>query len=213
MLASALLAGCHARAEQGSGDFGAAASVASVSSAPIAALNGERAAELGCHDNQGCAAGEFCAFSPGLCGKGQAPGKCRPKPAGCAKSYEPVCACSGKVYDNACAARAAGDDLDVMGQCKQAIPDYAACGAHYCDARKSYCEIYLSDVFDLPTDHFCRPLPEACKSHSGRKPGCDCFPKDTLCLGFCGPLATGGVDTFHLTCQGRHPPPDRVNAE
>jgi len=120
-----------------------------------------------------------------------------------------VCGCSGQVYDNECAAHAHGDDLDVLGHCDAHIPNYAACGAHYCDARRSYCEIYLSDVFDLPTDHFCRPLPNACKPKDGQAASCDCFPKDTACLSFCGPLPTGGVTAFHLTCQGKHPPPDR----
>ncbi len=124
-----------------------------------------------------------------------------------------MCGCSGKVYESACAARTAGDDLDVMGRCTQEIPSFAECGAHYCDARESYCEIYLSDVFDLPTDHFCRPLPEACKPKPGaKKPSCACFPKDTACLSFCGPMPTGGVEAFHLTCQGKYPPPDRFTA-
>jgi hypothetical protein len=117
-----------------------------------------------------------------------------------------VCACSGKVYGNACAAHAAGEDLAVMGGCKAVIPDFAACGAHYCDAHRSYCEIYLSDVFDLPTDHFCQPLPEACKPGPGKAPNCSCFPPNTACSSFCGPLATGGIDAFHLTCQGKKPP-------
>ncbi len=75
-------------------------------------------------------------------------------------------------------------------------PEFASCGAQYCDARTSYCEIYLSDVFDLPTDHFGRPLPTACKPGPRGKPNCDCFPEGTPCLSFCGPLATGGIDAF-----------------
>jgi hypothetical protein len=159
-----------------------------------------------CASNAACAATEFCAFSPGLCGKGQSPGTCRSKPEQCAGAYRPVCACDGKVYDNECAARAAGHDLAVMGGCTAHIPNYAACGAHYCDARQSYCEIYLSDVFELPTDHFCRPLPAACKPEGGIAKQCGCFPANTPCLSFCGPLLTGGVAAFHLTCQGKKPP-------
>jgi hypothetical protein len=84
--------------------------------------------------------------------------------------------------------------------------DHAACGAHSCDARESYCEIYLSDVPELPSEHACRPLPKACKPEVGFTPTCDCFPPDTPCLSFCGPLPTGGVSAFHLTCQGKKPP-------
>jgi len=159
-----------------------------------------------CADNGACAANEFCEFSPGLCGKGQSPGTCRIKPESCTDEYQPACACDGKVYDNECAARAAGKDLAVMGGCTAQIPNYAACGAHYCDARQSYCEIYLSDVFELPTDHFCRPLPSACRPEGGVAKPCSCFPESTPCLSFCGPLLTGGVDAFHLTCQGKKPP-------
>jgi hypothetical protein len=83
----------------------------------------------------------------------------------------------------------------------------AACGASYCDARESYCEIYLSDVPEPPTDYACRPLPKACKPNDDATPSCDCFPPDTPCLSFCGPLPTGGgVTAFHLTCQGKKPP-------
>jgi hypothetical protein len=159
-----------------------------------------------CHDNSACAGNEYCEFSPGLCGKGQASGTCHAKPTTCQAGDQPVCACNGKVYDSACAANAAGADLSVMGECSAVIPNFAACGAHYCDARISYCEIYLSDVFDLPTDHFCKPLPQACKPGPDGARSCDCFPEDTPCLSFCGPLATGGIEAFHLTCQGKKPP-------
>ncbi len=89
---------------------------------------------------------------------------------------------------------------------KTRMPNFAACGASFCDARTSYCEIYLSDVPELPTDHFCRPLPNACKPVNGVAKQCDCFPASTPCLSFCGPLPTGGIDAFHLTCQGKKPP-------
>jgi hypothetical protein len=162
-----------------------------------------------CSDQIPCGADAYCAFTPGLCGKGPVSGSCRKRPAACGADYQPVCACDGEVYDNACKAQLAGHDLAVAGGCQERVPDYAACGAHYCDARESYCEIYLSDVMELPTDHFCRPLPEACKPNGKTAPSCGCFPRATPCLSFCGPLLTGGLAAFHLTCQGKRPPHDR----
>jgi hypothetical protein len=73
--------------------------------------------------------------------------------------------------------------------------------------RTSYCQIYLSDVFEIPTTYTCRPLPATCLPRdAGAAPTCDCFPRDTPCLSFCGPLPTGGLTGFHLTCQGRKEP-------
>jgi hypothetical protein len=80
--------------------------------------------------------------------------------------------------------------------------DRMPCGSNGCDPRESYCEIYLSDVADPPTDYRCRPLPERCKPRPGYTPSCECFPSDTPCLSFCGPLAAGTLSGFHLTCQG-----------
>jgi hypothetical protein len=163
-----------------------------------------------CLGNSACSANEYCEYAPGLCGKGRKPGTCRPKPELCDEVYAPVCGCDGNTHESECAARAAGVDLAVMGGCKEQIPDWAPCGPRYCDARTSYCEIFLSDVFDLPTDYFCRPLPPTCLPTDGAARTCACFPAGTRCLAFCGPLPTAPQATsgFHLTCQGRLPPRD-----
>ncbi len=149
----------------------------------------------------GCAADEYCAFTPGLCGKGKRPGACRARPTACTSAYVPVCGCDGHVYRSECDAHAAGVDLDVNGRCREhAAADWAPCGARFCDARVAYCEIVLSDVFELPTDFTCKPLPASCLVDRAAR-SCDCFPKETRCLSFCGPMETGGASTFHLTCR------------
>ena len=172
----------------------------------VACRRHETAVEVGaaaCLSNAACAVGQYCAFSPGLCGRGPTPGACRPKPAACAPSRAPVCGCDGNTYDSDCQAHAAGVDLAVMGGCKTVLPDWAPCGPRFCDVRTSYCEIYLSDVFEIPTTYTCRRLPAACRPRdAGPAPSCDCFPAGTPCLAFCGPLPTGGPPGFHLTCQG-----------
>ncbi len=158
-----------------------------------------------CRDNAACAPDEYCAHASGLCGRAARLGTCQRKPSGCPHDFAPACGCDGKVYDSECMAHASGVDLAVAGRCDAVIPDWAACGRLYCDVHTSYCEIYLSDVVDPPTDYFCRPLPPSCLSDGG-SPGCSCFPVGTPCLSFCGPLPTGGVEGFHLTCQGAKAP-------
>src|SRR5262249_25365695 len=119
---------------------------------------------------------------------------------------DPVCACDGKAYDNECLAHQAGVDLALLGRCKSVVADFMPCGNHYCDAHNSYCEIYMSDVIEPPPDYECKPLPPACAPHGKDAASCDCFPPDTPCLTFCGPMVTGGVQGIHLTCQGKHKP-------
>ncbi|HEX3597909.1 MAG TPA: hypothetical protein VHU80_22525 [Polyangiaceae bacterium] len=158
-----------------------------------------------CRGETDCPPDEYCAYAPALCGKGHVPGVCRLKPRQCAEAT-PVCGCDGKVYGTACAAHASGVDLAELGGCKTPVFDFIPCGQRYCDARTSYCEIYLSDVLEPPTTHACRPLPESCKPGASHPPECDCFPSGTPCTSFCGPMWTGGVRGFHLTCQGVRAP-------
>ena len=154
-----------------------------------------------CDPAHPCAADAYCAYTPMLCGKGKTAGTCKPRPSTCAETAAPACGCDGKVHDSPCAARAAGVDLAVNGGCGATLPGFIPCGPTYCDARDSYCEIVLSDVAELPTDHTCRPLPPTCHPTGGHAPPCDCFPTGTRCASFCGPVETGGLAGLHLTCR------------
>jgi hypothetical protein len=178
---------------------------AGMSAGPDGGANGDAPSlattQRGCRDNDACAADEYCQYTPGLCGRGPSAGTCRRKPTSCQDTYSPVCGCDGQVYDNECAAHAARVDLSAMGRCS-IVRDWASCGAQYCDALTSYCEIYLSDVFELPTTYSCKPLPLDCKPDRGMPRQCDCFPLGTPCRTFCGFIQTGGLVGFHLTCQG-----------
>jgi hypothetical protein len=178
------LAACRSRAPAAEKDAGALASGVSATSA--------------CDASASCGANDYCAFTPRLCGKGKRPGACTPKPDGCSDTFTPVCGCDFKMYPNECQAHSAGVDLAVNGGCREKVPDWLLCGSHYCDARTSYCEIVLSDVFELPTDWTCKPLPATCTPGGA---SCDCFPKGTHCLGFCVSAETGGLPAYRLTCR------------
>jgi hypothetical protein len=172
------------------------------------------AGAAGCLSNAACPIEQFCTFSPGLCGRGPTPGTCRPRPVTWPVDHAPVCGCDGNVYENETQAYMNGVDLSVVGGCQQVLVDWAPCGPRYCDVHTSYCEIYLSDVFEIPTTYACRPLPPACRpAADGGARTCDCFPPTTPCRSFCGPLPTGGLPGFHLTCQGVQDPGHRRRPE
>ncbi len=63
-----------------------------------------------------CGPGAVCVRTPGQCGGG---GLCiaSPVPAGCPTVVQPVCACDGKTYNNACLAMQAGSSVAYAGSC------------------------------------------------------------------------------------------------
>lgn len=116
-----------------------------------------------------------------------------PKPEVCPDNVDPVCACDGKVYNNACEAAAAGVDVKLAGGCP-VPPGQFPCGADFCDKDSELCQVQISDVGGIPDSYKCQTLPENCKLAGST---CDCLA-DVPCHDLCE-LKDGG---FTLTCPG-----------
>jgi len=66
-----------------------------------------------------CNPGQFCNWAPeDICGAADASGKCSYKPEACIQLFDPVCACDGNTYGNACMAAAAGYSVSSKGECE-----------------------------------------------------------------------------------------------
>lgn len=65
-----------------------------------------------------CGEDEYCDYAEPSCGATDRGGVCRPRPADCAdEARDPVCACDGNTYDNACLANQAGFGVSSRGAC------------------------------------------------------------------------------------------------
>lgn len=140
-----------------------------------------------------CAADEFCNYFDNYCGGNDGSGVCEKRPMGCPKNLDPVCACDGMIYDNACAANAAGVDVAISGNCT-APAGMFPCGERFCALGKQYCQFSLSDVGNEPDTTACLPLPAGC----GPMPSCACLANEA-CGKMCSPSKGGGLT---LTCPG-----------
>ena len=61
--------------------------------------------------------GEVCVQDEGMCMVADSSGTCQEVPTACNKNYDPVCACDGTTYGNACLARMAGAAVSEAGEC------------------------------------------------------------------------------------------------
>lgn len=139
-----------------------------------------------------CDEGLWCDWPDDSCGGVDGVGSCQVRPTGCGDNYQPVCACDGTVYSNACDAQAAGSDVNAYGAC-EAPPGFFACGAGFCNLADSYCRRIVSDVAGYPDDWSCEPAPAGC----GDVIDCDCLIGE-LCSAMCEQTGQG----YRLTCPG-----------
>lgn len=137
-----------------------------------------------------CADGFFCDWGSDLCNGDDLFGACTPLPATCDGTDEPVCACNGMTYANACEAEKAGWDRSNVAACP-APPGKFGCGWRFCD-EGAYCEKTLGGGDDAD-DYVCRALPAEC----GDPAECSCLDQSP-----CGQDCMKDF-TLHLvvTCQ------------
>ena len=123
-----------------------------------------------------CAAGFYCDYPDDTCGAAGDTGVCQPLPQGCDDVYEPVCACDGAEYENACTAAVMGFDA-TTADCTTAEP--FACGDTECNGGAEYCSALVPGVPGGSTSYSCTELPagcEGCDCLTG--PACDCMADD-----------------------------------
>ncbi len=140
-----------------------------------------------------CADDEWCDFADNGCGVADGIGVCRPRPQGCDEIYDPVCACDGSSYGNACLAEAAGSDVNKWGACVPA-PGNFGCGERYCATDVHYCLHVVSDVVGFPDEFECRPLPDSCPT-----PATGACVDEEPCGESCAASPAGHIT---LTCGG-----------
>jgi|GEM_PF-1814735 len=114
-----------------------------------------------------CGAGFYCDFPDDSCGVLDQTGVCRPLPDACDDVFEPVCACDGVEYENACSAAAAGVDASTA-ECAEA--ESFACGDTECAGDGEYCTAVVPGIPDAETSYSCADLPDDCDPAI-----CDCF--------------------------------------
>lgn len=65
-----------------------------------------------------CKDDQYCDYGDNGCGSTTGSGTCQSRPNNCTGISDPVCGCDGKTHSNACAAYAAGIDINASGSCR-----------------------------------------------------------------------------------------------
>lgn len=107
-----------------------------------------------CDASEDCGADEYCHPLGYGCDQGWA--ECRKRPEACEEIYDPVCACDGVIYANACEANAAGQGYALYSNSCEPPAGQFKCGYGFCDLASAYCEEIFESSFT------CKPLPASC---------------------------------------------------
>ena len=115
-----------------------------------------------CNDNAGCDDGSYCRKDDAACG---AEGVCLARPEICIDVFDPVCACDGRDYGNACEAARAGQNVANRGACPDVgCRDNVQCG------RDQFCEKPDGQCAELGE---CSVRPRVCPLVFAPVCGCD----------------------------------------
>jgi von Willebrand factor type A domain len=145
-----------------------------------------------------CAVNQYCETPSYQCGTGVLPGHCVALPSGCPGSGISVCGCDGKVYPNACQARALGVDVSALDSCVPPAGSFA-CGPYFCSPQSEICVKTAKFGGAAPLDDYaCVPTPPGCSTGCGCSL-CEPCPPGKLCNEVC----TVDTATFGkiLTCS------------
>ncbi|UQA58733.1 hypothetical protein [Polyangium aurulentum] len=162
----------------GSGGSGGASSSSSGGDGGTGGCGGGCVDPGQCYDTADCAAGEFCQLD-----NCYPIGQCKPNPTDCPAVADQVCGCNGTVYDNACAAAAAGQSGYLsFTECSNPPAGEFACGTGYCKLDTEYCRQGTDGALA------CAAKPAECGADSD----CECLSGKTNCS-VCMPAKGGGL--------------------